>query len=257
MAKIMLLANTEVGVKIINFFVSSDDEIVALYLSGSYPDIDKKIIQKSRVSKDRVFNYNALKSQSHLEWLKSEKIDVLITVYWPFLLKRQVFEIAEKTVNFHPAMLPINRGWYPHVHSLIDGSVSGVSLHEIDDNADTGKIWAQKEVQIIHTDTAKTIYERLQIEIVKLFKDNWLNIKSGFLKPFIQDEKNAIYHSKDELIELDHINLSKVQTIEETLNLLRARSFGDMGFSYFEKDGVKTYVNIRLSKNVNMTKEKD
>ena len=67
---------------------------------------------------------------------------------------KEIFSSVETTVNFHPALLPINRGWFPHVHSLIDGSKAGVTLHQIAEGADTGLIWVQEEEKIISTDTA-------------------------------------------------------------------------------------------------------
>jgi len=140
---------------------------------------------------------------------------------------------------------------------LIDNSVSGVTLHAIDKNADTGPIWVQKEVSIIPTDTAKTIYLRLQKEIVTLFKENWNLIKNDIIKPVKQVEDNAVYHAKNEINGLDRINLSKVQTIRETINFLRARSFGDLGFSHYEDDGKEIYINLRLSLDMDMNKEKN
>ena len=258
MAKIMLLANANPGLEIAKFIASlKEDEISALYVSGNYPEIDEKIINNSKVCKDRVFSAESIKDKNHLDWLKSENIDVLITVYWPYLLKKDFFRLAKKTVNFHPALLPVNRGWYPHVHSLIDGSASGVTLHAIDENADTGPIWVQREVNIVPTDTAKTIYLRLQKEIVSLFKESWNLIKDDTFNPIEQIESNAVYHAKNEINELDEIDTSKTQTIRETIDFLRARSFGDLGFSHYEENGEKVYINVRLSSDINMNKEKD
>ena len=256
MAKIMLLANANPGLEVTQFISSlKEDKISALYVCGNYPEIDEKIIKNSKVCKDRIFSVEHLKNKKHLDWLKVEDIDVLITVYWPYLLKENAFRLAKKTVNFHPAMLPINRGWCPQGHSLIDGSVSGVTLHSIDKNADTGPIWAQREVNIIPTDTAKTIYLQLQKEIVALFKENWGRIKKGTLDPISQIESKAVYHAKNEIKELDEIDLSKTQTIRETINFLRARSFGDLGFSHYEENGQKVHINVRLSLDMDMKKE--
>ncbi|RBB93134.1 formyl transferase, partial [Pseudomonas sp. MWU12-2115] len=46
-------------------------------------------------------------------------------------------------------------------------------MHKIEDGADTGAIWAQKEIPIQALDTAKDIYDKLQFEIVDLFKEKW------------------------------------------------------------------------------------
>ena len=110
------------------------------------------------------------------------------------------FKISKnRCVNFHRALLPINRGWYPHVHSILDGTPTGVTLHLVDENADTGPILVQKEVQLEPIDTADSIYHKLQNEIVLMFKENWIKIKNHEITPTSQDESKSIYHKKSEI----------------------------------------------------------
>ncbi len=248
MARIALFANTCAGIEICRYLVNeTSDEIVALYLSGSYPEVDEKIVVESGLHQNSIFKKEDLNSTEHINWLSELSLDVLITVYWPFLLKSTVFSKANKTVNFHPALLPVNRGWYPHVHSIIDGSKIGVTLHSIEVDADTGPVWAQKEVILLPTDTAKVIYDRLQEEIIQLFKQNWFDIREGNLILSAQDESKATYNRKETISELDYIDLNKKYSAQELINILRARTFGDRGFAFFEKNGEKIYMNIRLS----------
>jgi methionyl-tRNA formyltransferase len=243
----MLLASGEAGLKVCEFLIRNGEKIACLYLSGSDQNFDEQIKKVSYLSDNNIFPSNFLKDQEHINWLNDQNIEVLITVYWPYLLKPEVFNLAKKTINFHPALLPINRGWYPHVHSIIDGAPTGITLHVIDENADTGSIWVQKEVPLTPYDTAKTIYIRLQKEIISLFIENWENIKHNKLKPFPQDSSKAIYHKKNELEPLDHIDLNKEYKAKDLINILRARSFGDRGFAYYIENNKKIFVNIRLN----------
>ncbi len=135
------------------------------------------------------------------------------------------------------------------MHSIIEGSVTGVTLHQIDKGADTGAIWAQRPVTVQPTDTAKDLYIRLQKEIVSLFEENWRDIKLDNLEPAPQDHEKATYHAKKEIEKLDKIELDGVYTGLELINKLRARSFGDKGFAYFDHDGEKIFLNLRLSSN--------
>ena len=111
-------------------------------------------------------------------------------------ITRVFFQLAKQTINFHPSLLPMNRGWYPHVHNIIRNTRSGVTLHQISKKADEGKIWCQKEVKVNCTDTAKNLYDRLLIHIESLFKSNWNKIKNNKLKAFEQDHSKAIYYNK-------------------------------------------------------------
>ena len=248
---IVLFASHRPGIEIADYFQRvSCDQVLALYLTGQDEKTDEAIISALKMPSERVFmGKSVLNDHGHFAWLAAQKVDAVVTVYWPYLLKKEVFRLAKKTVNFHPALLPINRGWYPHVHSLIDGSPSGVTLHALEIEADTGDIWAQKEVSILPTETAKDLYLRLQQEIVALFKETWEDIMQDKIIPQPQDHSSAVYHSKSSVAQYDHIDLDANCTPRQFINLLRARSFGDKGFAFYEEDGKKIYVNLRLSTN--------
>ena len=249
--KVVLMANDIPGVEVCQYLVENGDHIVMLYLHE--PDRQKfsqEIVNASKCSENEIRLASQLKDPEYVAELRALRPDFIITVYWAHLISEEVINAAvEGTVNFHPALLPINRGWYPHVHSIMNGSPTGVTLHAIDNTADTGPIWAQKEVPLTPYDTAFTIYERLQHEMVRLFKETWPKIVNRELTPVSQDESKAIYHKKSEIKKLDQLNLDDVMKVGDLINLLRARSFGASGFAFFDKNGQRVYVNLRLSPN--------
>ncbi len=254
--KVVLMANYWPGLETTRFFAESEDEIVRLYIDKPGAPYAVQIVDASGLLEDKIFAADAIYDLDHVDRLKEIDFDFIVTVYWPYLLKRDVFSQAKVgTVNFHPALLPINRGWYPHVHSILDGSPTGVTLHDIDEGADTGPIWVQKATPLEPADTAKTIYDRLQREIVELFKASWPGIKSGEIKRTPQDESKAVYHSKRDVDYLDCIDRDKTYQGRDLINLLRARSFGDRAFAWFEEGGERYYVNLRLSKKSLVTEE--
>ena len=251
MKRIALFANHKPGVEIakhLNHHIGC--EVSALFLTGENKENDKEIIKFSGIKNENIFIGNSLKDINQVKWFQSQGFDGLICVYWPWLLSKEIFLSVDLTVNFQPAFLPINRGWFPHVHSLIDGTKAGVTLHQIEEGADTGDIWVQEEELVLPTDTAKTLYIRLQQKIVDLFIKNWDNILSGKIKPFKQDETKAIYRPKKAIQDLDYINLDQTIKVRDLINLLRARTFGDLGFAFFEENGEKTFLNLRLSKKI-------
>ena len=170
--RIVLMANDTPGLEVAKYLSANGDNIVRLYLHG--PEFRKRgeeIREVCRCSDNEVIDAQRLKDASHVAGLNELGCDFIITVYWMHLLSSEVIAAARQgTVNFHPALLPIGRGWYPHVHSIINGTPTGVTLHAVDAQADTGPIWAQKEVPLTVYDTAYTIYKRLQREIVELFR---------------------------------------------------------------------------------------
>lgn len=249
--KVILFANGIVGLEICKFLTSSlDDNVVRLYVIDYDDEYAKKIISESKLESTKIFSAKSLKELPHSNQIKELETDYMITVYWPYLLKPELFKNAKNgCINFHPALLPINRGWYPHVHSILDDSPTGVTLHLIDENADTGPILIQKKVPLEPIDTSKTIYIKLQQEIISLFKNNWEKIKNGEILPKSQDESKAVYHKKSEIEQLDFLDLDKEYKVKDIINILRSRTFGNTGYAYFLHNDKKVYLNIRLSYN--------
>ena len=252
-SKIILMANDKPGLAVAEFLRKSGENILRLYLHE--PEMQKfgqEIITASGCKKDQIYLAKYLKEDNHLNEFIDLKPDYIITVYWAWILKKDILDsVIKGTINFHPALLPINRGWYPHVHSIIDESPLGVTLHKMDDTADTGPIWAQKEVQLQPYDTADKIYHRLQDEIVKLFIETWQKIKSNQLVPKPQDESIAVYHKKSDVGIMDQLELNKEMKVKDLINLLRARSFGNKGFAYYKLGDKKVHINLRLSDSPN------
>jgi methionyl-tRNA formyltransferase len=250
--RIALFANHLPGLEVARYlrFLDTPDQIVALFLCDQNPDVDKLILDECRLESDRVFvGKQDFSNPQVLDKFSKLNPDVIICVYWPWLLPEAVYSSCDITINFHPALLPANRGWYPHVHNLINGDSAGVTLHQLAPEADSGSVWAQKEVDVLSTDTAFDLYQRLQSEIVSLFTSKWLDIREGWLVPIAQSELSAIpsYNKKNALQEIDVIDLDGPTTARRLLNKLRARTFGNKGFAYFDDEQGRIYVRIELS----------
>ena len=249
MYKIALFASHKPGLEIIKFLSKQKNlEIAVLYLTGHERDLDKKMINLSGIKcKKILYGRQSYENDKHISFFKKLNINCIITVYWPWILPKKLYSLSEKTINFHPSLLPSYRGWYPHVHNIIDKTQCGVTLHELNEGADTGKIWIQKKVECTATDNAKDLYKRLQLEIVKLFKKNWKKIKNDQIKPYNQRKKNSSFKKKADVNKYDHIDLNKKVVTKDFINILRARSFGNKSFAYFKEEGKKVYINLKLS----------
>ena len=248
MSRIALFANDEVGLNVCRFLKGTGEDIVKLYL---HDPPKQKLADEIALASGCVREDVLLATDSHapdnIRMLEDANIDFIITVYWAYLLKPALFTKAKDTLNFHPALLPVNRGWFPHVHSFLDGSPFGVTLHRIDENADTGPVWCQKEIFALPFDNAGTIYKRLQSEILMLFYTHWEKIKNGFITPKPQNHARGVYHKKKEIEHLDEIDLDAISA-RDLIKRLKARTFGARGFAYhMDASGRKVYLNLQLS----------
>jgi len=248
--KVAIFANNEAGLKVVKYLkMHENTEICLLYTCGTNKKLDLKIAKETGLKQKNIFTKRCqYENLLHKKYFKKKHIDFIITVYWPWLIKEDLYSLSKNTINFHPSLLPINRGWYPHVHNIIKKTSGGVSLHQIAKKADQGKIWCQKKVDVLPTDNAKELHARLQRTIINLFKSNWNNIRTSKIIPFEQDHKNANYFCKKDVVKYDKIDINKKILPLDFINILRARSFGKKSFAYYVLDGQKIYVNLSLNR---------
>jgi methionyl-tRNA formyltransferase len=100
---------------------------------------------------------------SHYENLTTFKPDLLLSVYYRFIIKSEILKLVNyKAMNLHPSLLPAYRGTKSSVWALINGEKeTGISFHYITEVVDEGKIILQKKINILDTDTAYSLYNKL------------------------------------------------------------------------------------------------
>jgi phosphoribosylglycinamide formyltransferase 1 len=107
--------------------------------------------------------------QAILERLKQAQVDiVLLAGYLKKLGPRVLAEFGDRILNTHPALLPKfgGKGMYgSHVHEAVlasGASETGVSIHFVDAEYDTGRVLAQCLVPVIPGDSAADLASRVQ-----------------------------------------------------------------------------------------------
>ena len=87
----------------------------------------------------------------------------------------------KNNLNLHPSYLPFNRGKDPYCWSIYNETPMGVSIHEMNEKIDAGKVYLRKK-EVNFPYTAYEIYQRSLKEIKNLFINNWLKIKKNKIK---------------------------------------------------------------------------
>ena len=68
-----------------------------------------------------------------------------------------------RIINIHPSLLPKFPGLEAWKQALVAGdTVTGCTVHYVDEQIDHGQILAQKEVRILPNDTAESLHARIQ-----------------------------------------------------------------------------------------------
>jgi methionyl-tRNA formyltransferase len=152
-----------------------------------------------------------------------------------------------KCINVHPGLNPYNRGWFPHVFSILNSHPCGATIHEMDEQLDHGPIICQKEVDVEMWDTSLTLYNKILDAEMYLLEQNIEKILSGDYKTVIKGEGNV--NLKKDFDDLCKIDLDNVDTFRNHINRLRALTHGDYKNAYFIDDsGNKIYLKLELRK---------
>ena len=144
--------------------------------------------------------------------------------------------------------MPYNKGKNPYFWTFVEENPYGVTLHKVDEGIDTGEIISQELIQYDWEDNAGSIYEKSLIEIVKLFKKTYPQIKEDGIKSFPQDEEGT-FHYESALDFKSEIFLDRKYKARDLLNLIRGRTSSSSFPASFFKDGNKKYrVKISIEK---------
>jgi len=153
---------------IIEFFNKSNLAKVTLVLSNRK---DAKVLERAKklnVPSESFTKEDLCKSDKILNILKNENPNIIVLA--GFLLKFPEFilkEFQDKVINIHPALLPKygGKGMYgSRVHEAIienNESMTGITIHYVNENYDEGAIIFQKKVSVLENDTADSVAEKV------------------------------------------------------------------------------------------------
>lgn len=154
-----------------------------------------------------------------------------------------------KCINLHPGYNPYNKGIFPHIHSIINKYPVGVTIHEMDTKIDNGNIIIQEELPIMSWDTSGSLYKKIFDLEIKLLKENLYNILNLDYQSHAPIELNSIPNTINDFKKLCHIDLNKLGSFAELIDLLRALTHEDYRNAYFyDENNQKIFVKIILDK---------
>jgi len=248
--RIFFLGNNWVGWKTLQYLRERNEDIVGLAV---HPEGNrryyKEIVAAAETAPERIFDGSQLKSEVVLRRIESLKPDIGLSILFGYILSSEFINLFTKgIVNLHPSFLPYNRGQYPNVWSIIEGTPSGVTLHHLDEGIDTGDIIAQQEVQTESTDTGETLYRKLESVSIRLFQEYWPLIREGKEPRRPQAGLKGTYHITKDVEKIDEIHLDREYRARDLLNVIRARTFPPYKGAYFWNGKERIYLRIQLLK---------
>ncbi len=176
----------------------------------------------------------------------ASKYDLIVSLHC-----KQIFpdELLKKIrcINVHPGYNPYNRGWYPHIFSIINKKPCGVTIHEIYSKIDHGPVIIQKKIEVQPFDTSLSIYSRIIDTEIEILAQNLRNLIDGNYQTF--NTKGGNINNRKDFEELCEINLENRDTFQNHINHLRALSHKGYLNAYFMSDnGEKIWLELSLKR---------
>lgn len=246
--RILFLGNNVVAVRVMEWLREEGAELVGLVV---HPETKQKfaaeLVAKSGLPPERIFDGSTLRDPRTVEQISALGADIGLSVYFGYLLTGEFIRTFKHgVINLHPSLLPYNRGAYPNVWPIIEGTPAGVSLHFIDEGVDTGDVIAQREVPLRLTDTGATLHRRLEDEAVSLFKDTWPSIVALEVARIPQCPRSGSFRRTRDVAHIDAIDPDRLYRAQDLIDLIRARTFPPHKGAYLAANGKKVYLRLEL-----------
>lgn len=102
--------------------------------------------------------------------LASARPDAILSWFWPRKIPPRVLALAPRgAFGVHPSLLPRHRGGDPYFHAILAGEAeTGVTLHRLDAEYDTGAVVDATRVPILPSDDAWRLARRMDRPSLRL-----------------------------------------------------------------------------------------
>ena len=154
------------------------------------PSKDYTIIKSKKLYDIKGRSVNSQKFYDEIQRLNP---DMIIVGSWGEKFKFDILNLLP-CVNFHPALLPKNRGANPYFWSIyLNQKVSGLTIHFMNEKFDKGDIILQEAIVIDENETGESLKDkttRLAKGMVKDFLDLY---DKKQIQPIKQNEEFASY----------------------------------------------------------------
>ena len=166
---------------------------IVLVVSPYYDNLAHKRLEKNCLRNGiEYIREKDINSNSLFKKLKLKSPDLIVIAHFEKLIKKNIIDLPTNgCINLHPSLLPNYRGMSPQHWPIINGeSKTGVTVHFVDETADTGDIIIQREIPIysdmyVHDLQLKfiNIYKTIVVDAIKLLNNNdFIPLKQSHLK---------------------------------------------------------------------------
>lgn len=180
---------------------SSDFEVVGVVTQPDRPAGRGNQLKQSAVKEValeagiEVFQPEKLRGDEVMQKLQSWSPDFHVVAAYGQILRQAVLDLPTYgSINVHASLLPRWRGAAPIQAAILAGDdQTGITIMQMDAGLDTGPMLSQQSVDILPSDTAQTLHDKLATISGPLLITTLCGIISGDIHPQAQDNELATY----------------------------------------------------------------
>ena len=239
--RIVFMGTPEIAANVLQALIENEYNIVGVIAQPDKPIGRKKILEpvptKKVALKHGIPVFQPYKIKLDYEFLKELKPDLIITLAYGQIVPQGVLDIPPLgCINLHGSLLPKYRGAAPIQYAIKNGDkITGVTLMEMIDKMDAGRMYAKEEVTI-DDDNYSSLCLKLIDAATKVVQDNLYDYFNHKLVGALQDESEVTFADKilpsDEKLD---INLN----CEQFINFVNGLSFEPGGYVYINDKKLK------------------
>ena len=200
--RVIFAGTPEFSVGILEALNQAEHELVGIYCQPDRPKGRGRVLtacpvkQKALALGLDVYQPESLREANTQEQLQDLQADVMVVVAYGQILPTEVLEAPKYgCLNIHASLLPRWRGAAPIQRAIISGDAqTGIGIMQMNEGLDTGDILLEKTCDILKTDTAQSLHDKLANLGAQGIIEALENIDQ--LTPAIQDEAGITYAKK-------------------------------------------------------------
>ena len=240
--KILYFGTPEISSYVLENLLNDGFNIIGVVTQIDKPVGRKGILTPSKVKevalKHNIKVYQFTKLKNEFESLLSLDVDIILTLAYGQIIPHELLMLPSiGAYNLHGSILPSLRGASPIQTSLLNGDkITGVTLMEMVDKMDAGRMFYVKKVNIEDDDNYTSLTDKLKVAAYLCFKEGIEDVVSKVNLGIIQDETKATFTKK--ILKEDEL-LSFFDDATTINNKIRALSYTPGSYFMFNNEKYK------------------
>ena len=165
--RLLFMGTPEISAKVLRTVINEGYNVVGVIAQPDRPVGRKGILEKvpTKIIAEE-FNipvFQPARIRKEYEFVKELNPDIILTIAYGQIVPQGLLDIPRLgCLNLHGSLLPKYRGAAPIQYALINNEkVSGMTLMEMIDKMDAGKMYAKQEVIIDENDNSTSLFEKM------------------------------------------------------------------------------------------------